>query len=402
LNDVISAPTRGVTWLLIANCLERLAFYGFRGAIVLFLIDQTSGGMGWPTDKTLEFYGEFTIYTYIAMVVGGLCADFLFGAYVSTLLGAALMAFGYASLGFIDDQFIYYSIGLIAIGAGLFKPSIPTMLTHQLQKFPEKLDSVFTGQYLVVNFGALLGPLIVGLVGESVGWSIGFSISAAVITAVFFILLSQKKHFSEQSKRSNIKTMEKGAGFFSGISVVILTSLLAVLFWTYFEVGGGILYELFPEEMSGIDFSLNAITVIISCVLCFALWWFFKVSSWYKVAISFLIFAVSWFILKHGISNNSDIKQTLILVMVSHAIAEVFCSAIFMSIIAKRAFKPLLSTSFSVHLYASAFANFVASKFTQESSNFETFGWVCLTVAILLAIVQLSYNQYSKKRLLVT
>jgi len=401
LDELIKSPTKGITWILVANFLERLAYYGFRGVIVLFLIDQASGGMGLSTDKALALYGEFTMYGYLAIIVGGLCADLLFGAYLSSLLGAALMAFGYASLGAVDDQYIYYSIVVIAIGAGLFKPCMPTMITHQFQKLPENLDSIFTGQYLVINFGALLGPIIVGVLGENIGWSIGFSLSAAIVTAVFFILLSQRQHFSPQSMKANITTKEKGAGFISGISVVILTSLLSVLFWSYFEVGGGVLYESFPEIMSGINFSLNAITVIISSVICFALWWFFNVSSWYKVAISFLIFSAGWFILYHGLTTSLNTKEVIILVMVLHAIAEVFCSAIFISIIAKRAFKPLLSTSFSVHLFALTFANFFASKFTAENSNFETFGWVCLTVGLLLVVVQLSYNQYSKKSLII-
>lgn len=400
MQDVRNNPAKGITWILIANCLERLAYYGFRGVIVLFLIDQHTGGMGWPTDKTLAYYGEFTMYTYLAMVAGGVLADVVLGAYFSTLIGAALMAIGYAYLGFVDDQSIYYATTLIAVGAGLFKPSIPTMITHQLEKFPEKLDSVFTGQYLVINFGALLGPIIVGAVGENFGWSIGFSISAAVITLVFFILLGQKNALVQQSKQANIKLSKGGKGFFSGLSIVILTSLLAILFWTYFEVGGGVLYESFAEEMGAIHFSLNAITIIISCTLCFALWWYVKVSSWYKVAISFLIFSASWFILAKGITSHSDIQQVLILVMILHAVAEVFSTAIFMSIIAKKAFKPLISTSFSIHLYATSFANFFASRFTEEGSNFDRFGWVCLGVGILLIVVQLLFNQFSKKKLI--
>lgn len=394
MHDATLSPKQGVLWILLANFLERFAYYGFRGVIVLFLIDQASGGMAWPTDKTLAFYGEFTAYTYLAVMIGGLCADLIFGAYLSTILGALLMALGYLFLGFVDSTFIYYPIGAIALGTGLFKPNILTMLALQLQKFPEKYDSTFTGQYLVINLGALLGPMTIGLVGENIGWSIGFSISAMVVLVVAIILFSQRASFSKPSYRSNIRTIEKSKPFLIGLLAVISTSLLAIAFWSFFEVGGGIFYELYSESINAIDLTLNAATVIITGILCILLWWFFQISTWYKVAIGFLIFAMSWFVLDFSIEHQFNMKQTLIFVMVLHAIAEVFCSAIFISIIARNAFKPLMSTSFSIHLYALAFANFIASKFTMESSHFITFGWICLTLGLLLFILQLAYSKY--------
>lgn len=395
MHDAAFSSKHGVLWILLVNFLERFAYYGFRGVIVLFLIDQASGGMAWPTDKTLAFYGEFTAYTYFAVVIGGLCADLILGAYLSTILGALLMALGYLSLGFVDSAFIYYPIGAIALGTGLFKPNILTMMALQLQKFPEKYDSSFTGQYLVVNLGALLGPMTIGLVGENIGWSFGFSISAMVVLAVAIILFSQKANFSTLSYRSNIRTTEKSKPFLIGLLVVISTSLLAIAFWSFFEVGGGIFYELYSESLNVIDLSLNAATVIVTCLLCILLWWFVQINAWYKVAVGFLIFAISWFALDYSAEQQFNMKQTLIFVMILHAIAEVFCSAIFISIIARNAFKPLMSTSFSIHLYALAFANFIASKFTMESSHFITFGWISLTLGLLLLILQLLYSKYS-------
>ncbi|WNC68003.1 hypothetical protein RI845_15945 [Thalassotalea nanhaiensis] len=396
--EVTHSPTKGIGWLLLANCLERLAYYGFRAILVLFLIDQGSGGVGWPTDKTLEFYGEFTAYTYLAVIVGGLCADFLVGAYLSTLLGAALMALGYIGLTFIDSQSIYYATSLIAIGTGLFKPNIPAMIAHQLQNFPEKLNSVFTGQYLLINIGALLAPIIVGATAEHVGWSTGFALSAAVVSAAFLIILSQSKHLSKQSKQSNIKTKEQGGNLFAGIGVVVVTFVLSALFWAYYEVGASLLYGSFSEVMNDIGLIFSITSVLVTCITCFFLWWFFKIRSWYMVALSFSIYSIGWFFLNYSISNEWNIRQIIILVMVLHAIAEVICSVIFMSIIAKKGFKPLISTSFAIHLYASALANFAGSHFTDGNKSLEALGWVCLTVGILLMLVQYSYNKFSGKK----
>ncbi|MEZ7206305.1 hypothetical protein [Pseudoalteromonas sp. DY56-GL79] len=63
--------SKSVEWILLANFLERLAYYGVRAFIVLFLMDQ-NGGAGWDQSKTLDFYGQFTMYVYLATFIGGL------------------------------------------------------------------------------------------------------------------------------------------------------------------------------------------------------------------------------------------------------------------------------------------------------------------------------------------
>lgn len=394
MSDVIHNPTKGVTWILVANCLERLAYYGFRGIVILFLVDQVSGGAGWSTEQALEFYAEFTMYTYLAVLVGGLCIDFVFGAYFAALIGCVLMALGYASLGVVDEQFIYYSTALIVIGASLFKPSIPTILTQQLQNQPTKLDSIFTGQYLVVNLGAAVGPLVVGTMGENIGWSVGFSLSAAIVTLVFIILVTQKRYFCGQSKAATIKHAPGGANFLSGAGIVLITSLLSIIFWCFFELGGNTLYQSFSEYIDTAHFALVAGVTVSCCMLFAALWWFLDINGWFKIAVGFLVFALSWWVLEYATHHSDDAKSMIMLVAILHAVAEVLCSVIFFSLIAKHAFKPLLSTSFSIHLFAGSGANYVAAQLIEQSYKLELLAWICLGIALVLVAVQFFYSFY--------
>ncbi|WP_174169562.1 MFS transporter [Pseudoalteromonas sp. JC28] len=389
-----NAPiSKSVGWILLASCLERLAYYGVRAFIVLFLMDQ-NGGAGWDQSKTLDFYGQFTMYVYLATFIGGLLSDFLLGAFKSTLLGILLMFFGYLSLGFVESQHLLYSAGLIALGSGFFNPNIPTIIAHQLKKMSSKLDSVFTGQYLVINLGAFIGPMTIGILVENVSWSVAFIMAAAVSALVFIIMYSQRSAVPRQSHKANVATQNQGSNFFSGVGLVIVIFLLSTLFWSYFEIGGGNLYQAFPQIMSGLGFSINAKTVIATCVVCFTLWWFFKVSSWYKVALGFIIFSLSWHLLNYSITKNSSVKDFIIFVMILQAIAEVFCSAIFMSIIAKHGFKPLLSTSYAIFFFATSLASYFAGQYSDSYSTFAPFGWVCLIVGGVLVTLQLSYNKY--------
>ncbi|MEZ7206306.1 MFS transporter [Pseudoalteromonas sp. DY56-GL79] len=219
------------------------------------------------------------------------------------MLGILLMFFWYLSLGFVDNQHLLYSAGLIALGSGFFNPNIPTLIAHQLKKIPSKLDSIFTGQYLVINLGAFIGPMAIGILVENVSWSAAFVMAAAVNALVFIIMYSQRSVVPQQSHKANVATQNHDSNFFSGVGLVVVIFLLSTLFWSYFEIGGGNLYQAFPQIMSELDFSINAKTVIATCVLCFTLWWFFTVSSWYKVAIGFLIFSLSWYLLNYSVKK---------------------------------------------------------------------------------------------------
>ena len=144
-------PLTGVAAILTTNFLERFAYYGFRAIVVLFLVDQADGGMGLTNEQALETYANFTMYTYLALFVGGLFGDLIFGSYRSLILGVLLMILGYGLLSIAEPKTMYIAIGLIALGTGVFKPNILTILTQQMNHFPEKLDSIFTTQYLLVN-----------------------------------------------------------------------------------------------------------------------------------------------------------------------------------------------------------------------------------------------------------
>ncbi len=77
-----------------------------------------------------------------------------------------------------------------------------------------------------------------------------FIMAAAVSALVFIIMYSQRSAVPRQSHKANVATQNQGSNFFSGVGLVIVIFLLSTLFWSYFEIGGGNLYQAFPQIMS--------------------------------------------------------------------------------------------------------------------------------------------------------
>ena len=61
--------------LFLTELWERLAYYGMRGLLILYLIDTTTGGLGWTQERASRLYGWFTGLVYLTPVVGGWLAD---------------------------------------------------------------------------------------------------------------------------------------------------------------------------------------------------------------------------------------------------------------------------------------------------------------------------------------
>ena len=73
----------------------------------------------------------------------------------------------------------FAGLGLVAVGSGLLKANISTMVGH-LYDGPDdpRRDGGFTVFYMGINLGAFAAPLVIGTVGEKVNWHLGFALAA--------------------------------------------------------------------------------------------------------------------------------------------------------------------------------------------------------------------------------
>ena len=77
---------------------ERLAYYGLRSLLVLYLVDAAGGGLGWSPERASRFYGWFVGLTYLSPVFGGWMADRFLGSNRAITVGGIVLSLGYLLL----------------------------------------------------------------------------------------------------------------------------------------------------------------------------------------------------------------------------------------------------------------------------------------------------------------
>ncbi len=177
---------------------ERLAFYGAKPLLLLFLITAAAeGGLGVERTDAAVMAANLTAYTYMAPLIGGVICDRWLGARYAITLGYVIMAAGYI-VGYRAQgpSGVNAMIILVSIGTGFFKGNLNALIGRQY-KSKELLDAAFSIQYSYVNIGAFVGSLLTGYLylhlfkkGEVLGFRQCLLMAAlwCIIGMVWFVL----------------------------------------------------------------------------------------------------------------------------------------------------------------------------------------------------------------------
>jgi POT family proton-dependent oligopeptide transporter len=157
---------------------ERFSFYGIRPLLVLFMTAAiTSRGFGFDRQTASSIVGIYAASVYLASLPGGWIADRWLGLRRAIWHGGVLIALGHLSIGlsaiFARPAF-FLGLVLIVLGTGLLKPNISAIVGDLYPEGGSRRDAGFSIFYMGINVGAVLAPLIVGILGERVGWHWGF------------------------------------------------------------------------------------------------------------------------------------------------------------------------------------------------------------------------------------
>ena len=68
----------------------------------------------------------------------------------------------------VPTNIFFIGLALIVIGTGLLKPNVSSMVGDLYPEGGAKRDAGFSIFYMGINFGAMLGPLLCGLLGEGI------------------------------------------------------------------------------------------------------------------------------------------------------------------------------------------------------------------------------------------
>ncbi len=162
-----SGQPHGLRTLFFTELWERFSYYGMRALLVLFMVTpRDKGGLGFSTAEAAIVYGNYTMAVYMLSIPGGFVADRWLGATRAVLLGGAIIALGHFTLAFPETRTFFAGLAMVAIGTGLFKPSISALVGSLYEKDDERRDAGFSIFYMGINIGAFLAPLVTGYLAQ--------------------------------------------------------------------------------------------------------------------------------------------------------------------------------------------------------------------------------------------
>ncbi|MCW3078091.1 MAG: putative proton-dependent di-tripeptide transporter [Bacteroidetes bacterium] len=174
-------------YLFFSEMWERFSFYGMRGMLVFFMVDQLK-----LNDVVANLqYGATQAFVYAFTFIGGLFADKILGYRRSLFWGGLLMIVGSIVLAIDPKEFFFLGIGFNIIGTGFFKPNISTIVGSLYKEGDPRQDAGFSLFYAGVNLGALLGgylciaigkrQLFENLIPAHMAWHVAFGLAAVVM-----------------------------------------------------------------------------------------------------------------------------------------------------------------------------------------------------------------------------
>jgi proton-dependent oligopeptide transporter, POT family len=229
---------------------ERFAYYGMRALLILYLIDRTTGGLGWTQERASQLYGWYNGLAYLTPAVGGWLADRFLGTSRSLVIGGAVISAGHFTLAFAPSWAFYVGLALIIVGTGFFKPNVYIMVGQLYPPADPRRDPGFTLYYMGINLGALFGPLVCAWLAANprFGWRYGFAAAGVSMLIGLLFYVGTRGTALRGIGAPPGPRPRNGAGAYLGIRLtqedrrrilaLAVVTVFVVFFWLAFEQVG--------------------------------------------------------------------------------------------------------------------------------------------------------------------
>jgi POT family proton-dependent oligopeptide transporter len=195
--------------------------------------------LGFSDGQASRIMAFFIAGCYLLPLAGGWVADNLLGKYW-TIVGFSLpYILGHVILGIEQTPFLFLALVLLAMGSGVIKPNISTLmgLTYDQQRpGREQLRSdAFAMFYGAVNIGAAISSFAMPWIRDRFDYQIAFLFPAGLMVLAFAFFAAGKpfyatevivrRHKSPQERREQWQVLSRLFGIF----------IVVAFFWTIFD-----------------------------------------------------------------------------------------------------------------------------------------------------------------------
>ena len=283
-------------YLFFSEMWERFSFYGMRGMLVIFMVNQLM-----MNDEVANLqYGATQAFVYAFTFIGGLFADKILGYRKSLFWGGLLMILGSVILAIDPKQFFFFGISFTIIGTGFFKPNISTMVGKLYKDNDNRRDAGFSLFYAGVNLGALIGgylciavangSMFSSIIPEHLRWNVAFGFAAVVMLISLLTFVQTQKSLGEigvspllELTNSKRKTYEYLTYIGSILVIPIIIVLVSNSEYTdifMFIIGPcSILYLIYEMRNFSLSENKKLIAALVFIIFSIFFWAFFEQSG---------------------------------------------------------------------------------------------------------------------------
>jgi proton-dependent oligopeptide transporter, POT family len=242
---------RGLFYLAATEAWERFSYYGMTALVVLYMVNQLLlpghvqhifgfSGFGAAVESVVgplstqalasQIFGLYSGFVYFTPLLGGMIADRWIGQRNAVVIGALSMSAGHIAMGF--DQSFLLALLLLVIGSGFLKGNISAQVGAL---YPLEDEARRTRGFVIfstaINIGAVIGPLLCGLIAQVYGWHYGFGIAAIFMLLGLATYLYGYRYLPARVERRKYE----GATRLTATERRIVVALIAVIIISIFE-----------------------------------------------------------------------------------------------------------------------------------------------------------------------
>ncbi|WP_426247492.1 peptide MFS transporter [Nocardioides sp. LHG3406-4] len=164
---------------------ERFSFYGMQGILLIYLYYSAArGGLGIDEGTATGIVGAYGGAVYLSTILGAWLADRVIGPERTLFFAAGTVMLGHIALAALPGLGgVGVGLVLIALGSGGVKANATSLVGSLYDEKDPRRDAGFSLFYMGINIGALVGPLLTGLLQKEWGFHAGFALAAIGMAA---------------------------------------------------------------------------------------------------------------------------------------------------------------------------------------------------------------------------
>jgi POT family proton-dependent oligopeptide transporter len=239
---------------------ERASYYGMRAILPLYLVEV----LHFSEQNGASIYSSFKMAAYFLPLMGGFLSDRYIGKYWGIVGFSVPYVLGHFILGIENIPAMIIALTLLAIGSGVTKPNISTLLglTYDQQRPGQEqlLSAAFRWFYLSINIGALISQFVMPVLRTNFSYRIAFQFPAWVMVGALIAFALGKPYYAvekpgpvnltAEERRQRWETLKTLFGFFG----------LVVFFWFGYEHNDS-LWVYFADKHMNLTIDWLGITV---------------------------------------------------------------------------------------------------------------------------------------------